>query len=315
MHTAYFIVLLGNQSLQQRRGRDTMIRSMTGFGRGEAGDTSRRITIEMKSVNHRFLDLGIKLPRKLNPFEGDVRHYLKEQICRGKVDVFVTLEESADSTVTLQYNPSIAALYLQNLQEMSREFNLEYDIKTSHLSRFPDVFEVEEKPEDEGELLTLLMEALQKACSQFLDNRQDEGRRLAEDLQSKMDEMSSLVTALEQRSPAIVAEYRTRLREKVSDLLADGHIDESRLAAEIVLYSDKVCIDEEMVRLRSHVEETRNLLSEGTEVGRKLDFIAQEMNREANTILSKSTDVEIAGIGISLKTLIEKIREQIQNLE
>lgn len=292
-----------------------MVRSMTGFGRGEAADASRKITVEIKSVNHRYLDLNTKLPRKLYAFEGDVRNFLKSRITRGKVDVYVALEESAEGTVALKYNPEIAAMYVQNLKTMAQEFDLEYDIKTSHLSRFPDVFEMEELPEDAEELSSLLMEALSVATSQFIRNREEEGKRLSEDLLDKMDEMSSYVEVLERRSPQIVAEYAAKLKEKVADLLAEGHIDENRIASEIVLYADKVCIDEEMVRLRSHVEETKNMLASGTEVGRKLDFIAQEMNRESNTILSKSTDVEIAGIGISLKTLIEKIREQIQNLE
>ena len=174
---------------------------------------------------------------------------------------------------------------------------------------------MEEAEADESELKALLFEALEKAANQFGENRTKEGERLQKDLLDKMDEMSGYVSVLEKRSPEIIEEYTSRLKAKVNDLLEAGHIDENRIAAEIVLYADKVCIDEEMVRLRSHIEETKQVLLNDKEVGRKLDFIAQEMNRESNTILSKSTDVEIAGIGISLKTLIEKVREQIQNLE
>ena len=292
-----------------------MVRSMTGFGRGEAGDESKKVIVEMKSVNHRYLDLNIKLPRKLNPFEADVRTYLKSQIVRGKVDVYITLETSAEESHVLRYNAKLAQMYVDNLKAMAEEFDLDYDLKATHLSRYPDVFEMEEAPENEDELQNLLMEALRIATEQFTENRQNEGTRLQADLLAKMDEMSGYVTILEERSPQIIEEYRSRLKTKVSDLLQEGHIDENRIAAEIVLYADKVCIDEEIVRLRSHVEETRHVLQEDIEVGRKLDFIAQEMNRESNTILSKSTDVAIAGIGISLKTLIEKVREQIQNLE
>ena len=292
-----------------------MIESMTRFGRGESGSDTRKITVEMKSVNHRYLDLNIKLPKKLNAMEGQIRNYVKSHILRGKVDIYVTLEETADASYTLRYNPKIAGMYIENLNAMAQEFGLEYDIKTSHLSRFPDVLEMEEADEDENELLTLLTDALTKAVDAFVENRTQEGERLQQDLLAKMDEMSSYVSVLERRSPEIVAEYQSRLAAKVADLLADGTIDQGRIAAEVVMYADKVCIDEEMVRLRSHVDEARRMLTEDTEVGRKLDFIAQEMNREANTVLSKSTDVEIANMGISLKTLIEKVREQIQNLE
>lgn len=292
-----------------------MVKSMTGFGRGEAQDEFRKITIEMKSVNHRYLDLNIKMPKSLNPFETDIRNFLKSRIARGKVDVYVTLETSADQEYVLKYNKKLAGMYVDNVKAMAEEFGLDYDLKATHLSRYPDVLEMEEAQVDEGELKMLLFEALEKSCGQFGENRTKEGERLQKDLLDKMDEMSGYVAVLEKRSPEIIEEYTTRLKIKVKDLLEAGHVDENRIAAEIVLYADKVCIDEEMVRLRSHIEETKQVLQNDKEVGRKLDFIAQEMNRESNTILSKSTDVEIAGIGISLKTLIEKVREQIQNLE
>lgn len=292
-----------------------MVKSMTGFGRGEAQDEFRKITIEMKSVNHRYLDLNIKIPKSLNPFETEIRNYLKSRIVRGKVDVYVTLETAADQEYVLKYNSKLAEMYVGNIKAMADEFGLDYDLKATHLSRYPDVLEMEEAEADESELKVLLFEALEKAANQFGENRTKEGERLQKDLLDKMDEMSGYVSVLEKRSPEIIEEYTSRLKAKVNDLLEAGHIDENRIAAEIVLYADKVCIDEEMVRLRSHIEETKQVLLNDKEVGRKLDFIAQEMNRESNTILSKSTDVEIAGIGISLKTLIEKVREQIQNLE
>lgn len=292
-----------------------MAKSMTGFGRGEASDSSRKVTVEIRSVNHRYLDLNIKLPRKLNAFEAEIRSYLKGRILRGKVDLYVSLEESAEGKEVLQYHPQIAAMYVKNLKEASEALGLEYNLKISDLSRLPDVFEMVDLPEDEEELSSLLMEALALAMERFLRNRTEEGARLTEDLLHKVEEMQGLVGELERRSPEILEEYTTKLKERVHELLGGGHLDENRLAAEIVLYADKICIDEEMVRLKSHVQETIHVLESSEEVGRKLDFIAQEMNREANTILSKSTDVQIAGIGISLKTLIEKIREQIQNLE
>lgn len=299
----------------QMGGAGGMIKSMTGFGRGEAGDEIRKIIVEIKSVNHRYLDLNVKLPRKLNTYEVEIRNAIKSRIVRGKVDVFITLEEAKEASDVLHYNTHVADMYMENLRKMSQDYGIPFDVTASSLARFPDVLEITEAEEDDEMLHLFLMDALTSALDQFVENRTQEGMRLQQDLLSKMDEMSEYVSFLEKRSPMIVEEYRDKLHTKVAEMLGDTSIDENRIAAEVVIYADKVCIDEEMVRLRSHVDETRHMLSDAEEVGRKLDFIAQEMNREANTILSKSTDVEIAGIGISLKTLIEKVREQIQNLE
>lgn len=299
----------------QMGGAGGMIKSMTGFGRGEAGDEIRKIIVEIKSVNHRYLDLNVKLPRKLNAYEVEIRNAIKSRIVRGKVDVFITLEEAKEASDVLHYNTHVADMYMENLRKMSQDYGIPFDVTASSLARFPDVLEITEAEEDDEMLHLFLMDALTSALDQFVENRTQEGMRLQQDLLSKMDEMSEYVSFLEKRSPMIVEEYRDKLHTKVAEMLGDTSIDENRIAAEVVIYADKVCIDEEMVRLRSHVDETRHMLSDAEEVGRKLDFIAQEMNREANTILSKSTDVEIAGIGISLKTLIEKVREQIQNLE
>lgn len=299
----------------QMGGAGGMIKSMTGFGRGEAGDEIRKIIVEIKSVNHRYLDLNVKLPRKLNAYEVEIRNVIKSRIVRGKVDVFITLEEAKEASDVLHYNTHVADMYMENLRKMSQDYGIPFDVTASSLARFPDVLEITEAEEDDEMLHLFLMDALTSALDQFVENRTQEGMRLQQDLLSKMDEMSEYVSFLEKRSPMIVEEYRDKLHTKVAEMLGDTSIDENRIAAEVVIYADKVCIDEEMVRLRSHVDETRHMLSDAEEVGRKLDFIAQEMNREANTILSKSTDVEIAGVGISLKTLIEKVREQIQNLE
>lgn len=288
---------------------------MTGFGRGEAGDETRKIVVEIESVNHRYLDLNVKLPRKLNAFEVEIRNFIKSRIVRGKVDVYITLEETKEASDILHYNTHIADMYMENIRKMSQDYGIPFDVTATSLARFPDVLEMTDAEDDDEMLHLFLMDALTAATDQFVENRSQEGMRLRQDMLAKMDEMSSYVTTLEERSPQIIEEYRERLQTKITDLLGDHAIDETRIASEVVLYADKVCIDEEMVRLRSHVEETKHMLADGGEVGRKLDFIAQEMNREANTILSKSTDVEIAGIGISLKTLIEKVREQIQNLE
>ncbi len=292
-----------------------MIRSMTGYGKGIAKTDSCKVTIEMKSVNHRYLDLNIKLPRKLNFVETSIRNTIGSRIVRGKVDVFVSLEEQADAQYSVSLNEGLATMYRDAIKKMSDDLDISYDLKASSLSRFPDVLEVVEADSDESELNSLVNEALNSCIDSFITSRENEGTRLKEDLVAKLDEVDSLVTKLEARSPVIIEEYKGKLLQKVADLLADNKIDEGRIAAEVVLYADKVCIDEEMVRLKSHVKESRSLFENGNEIGRRMDFLAQEMNRESNTILSKSTDVEIADIGISLKTLIEKIREQIQNIE
>lgn len=292
-----------------------MIRSMTGFGRGVSLEGAKKITVEIKSVNHRYLDLSIKLPRKCNAFEGEIRSYLKSKILRGKVDVYVSLEESTDSACEILYNREVAARYLAHLHQMAEDFGLVNDVTVCTLSRYPDVLTVAETEDDAEDLRHLVFQAAEAALEQFLASRNAEGERLYADLTTKMEEMERYVGVLKNRSPQILDEYQERLREKVQELLADHQIDEGRIAAEVTVYADKICIDEEMVRLESHVQETKEALRSGAEVGRRLDFIAQELNREANTILSKSTDVTIANIGIDLKTLIEKVREQIQNIE
>lgn len=292
-----------------------MVRSMTGYGKGIAENENARVTIEMKSVNHRYLDLNIKLPKKLNFLESQIRNKISERIFRGKVDLYITLNEHADASCKVSVNDVIAKEYLDSISAMASELGIDNDIKASNLVRLPDVIELEEIDSDEDNLKELVFEALNSCTNQFVESRIAEGARLEKDLVSKMDEMLVLVDKLEARSPAIIEEYKTRLTTKIHELLEDNNIDEGRIAQEVTIYADKVCIDEEMVRLKSHVTETRAVFNLDKEVGRKLDFLAQELNREANTILSKSTDVEIADIGITLKTLIEKVREQIQNIE
>ena len=292
-----------------------MVRSMTGYGKGIAENSDARVTIEMKSVNHRYLDLNIKLPKKLNFLESTIRKKISESVFRGKVDVYITLNEHSDACYQVTINDAIAQKYYDSISAMADKLGIDNDMKASSISRLPDVIELEEMEADEDSLKALVLEALDSCVVQFVDSRIAEGNRLETDLIAKMDEMLVLVDKLEARSPQIIEEYRARLKTKVAELLDDNHIDESRVAQEVVIYADKICIDEEMVRLKSHVSETRGVFELDKEVGRKLDFLAQELNREANTILSKSTDVEIADIGITLKTLIEKVREQIQNIE
>ena len=292
-----------------------MIKSMTGFGRCEVLKDSRKFTVELKSVNHRYLDVNIRMPKKLNFFETSIRTLLKSYADRGKVDIFITYEDLSQSQVSVKYNAALAAEYLKYLNQMAEEFSLDNDVRVSTLSRYPEVFTMEECSEDEDELWNGLKEALEGAFSQFVEMRTKEGERLKEDILLKLDLLSQQIRFIEERSPQIIAEYRTKLEEKMRELLEDTQIDDNRIAAEVILFADKICTDEEVVRLKSHIQHMKETLEESNGIGRKLDFIAQEMNREANTILSKANDLDISNRAISLKTEIEKIREQIQNIE
>ncbi len=292
-----------------------MIKSMTGFGRCEITENDRKFTVEMKSVNHRYLDVNIKMPKKLNFFESAIRGELKNYISRGKVDVFITYEDFTENNTTIRYNKEVATEYLKYLREMAQEFDLDDDIRVSTLSRYPEVFTMEEQTMDEEELWKGLQKAIKGAAENFVQTRITEGENLRNDLIQKLDNMLSLTDFISERSPQIIKEYREKLMVKIQDILGSVQVDENRLLTEVTIFADKVCVDEELVRLRSHIETTKKTLMEGGSIGRKLDFIAQEMNREANTTLSKSNDLEISNCAIELKTEIEKVREQIQNIE
>lgn len=292
-----------------------MIKSMTGFGRCEAVTDECKISVEIKAVNHRYLDLSIKMPKKFNYFEAAMRTLLKDYIQRGKVDVFITYEDYTEDQVSLKYNSTLAAEYMKNFEKMAEQFGLEDDVTVSMLSRCPEVLTMEQVPEDEEHMWAMLQEVLKGAAENFVETRLREGENLKNDLIGKLDHMLSMVDFIEERSPKILEEYRQRLGDKVRELLQNSTIDESRILTEVTVFADKICVDEETVRLRSHIEGMKKELLAGGSVGRKLDFIAQEMNREANTILSKSSDLAISDKAIALKTEIEKVREQIQNIE
>lgn len=292
-----------------------MIKSMTGFGRCELARNDRKFTVEIKSVNHRYMDVTIKMPKKLNFFEASIRNLLKEYMQRGKIDVFITYEDYSESTVAVKYNKEIAAEYMQYLNQMAEDFGLENDIKVSGLSRYPEVFTMEEIAADEEEIWKLLEETIRGAAEQFVQSRVVEGENLRDDLIDKLNGMLVHVDYIEKRSPQIIEEYKQKIYEKVKELLTDAQAEDNRILMEVTLFADKICVDEEMVRLRSHIETTKQTLLEGGSIGRKLDFIAQEMNREANTILSKANNLDISNHAIELKTEIEKVREQIQNIE
>lgn len=291
-----------------------MIKSMTGFGRYEYQTGSKKFTVELKGVNHRYLDVNIRMPKKFNFFETAIRTLLKQYALRGKVDIFITYEDNSESQAALKYNETLAAEYMRYFKQMEESFGIDNDIRVSTLAHCPEVLTMEEKPDDEDALWSGLQTALKGAFAQFVETRTTEGENLKKDILNKLSGMETLVGHVEERSPQIVEEYRKKLEDKIHELL-DVPVDENRMAAEVILYADKICTDEETVRLKSHISHMRDTLEETEGIGRKLDFIAQEMNREANTILSKANDLEVSNYAIGLKTEIEKIREQIQNIE
>ena len=277
-----------------------MIRSMTGFGRCEVADGERKFTVEMKGVNHRYLDVNIRMPKKLNFFETSIRNLLKKRIQRGKVDLFISYEDLSEGQVSLKYNEALAQEYLDYFRQMETTFGLENDVRVSTISRCPEVLTMEEQALDEEELWNGLEKALNGAIDQFVETRTLEGENLKKDILEKLSGMLERVGYLEERAPRIIAEYREKLEAKVQELLEDTQIEESRIAAEVVIFADKICTDEELVRLRSHIVHMKETLeSSDSGIGRKLD----------------SNDLEVSNVGIDLKTEIEKVREQIQNIE
>ena len=293
-----------------------MIRIMTGFGHGEvSNDKNQKVTVEMKSVNHRYCDISLKLPKKLAMFEANIRNIMKEYASRGKIDIYVSYEDLSETAVSLHYNQAMAEEYMQVFKKMQEDFNIETKITAEALAKYPEVVTIEEVQQDEEVWWELLEAALRQAAEKFVETRTIEGANLKRDLLGKLDQMAADVTFIEERSPQIIAEYRSKLEEKVKEFLEDSTIEENRIAAEVTLYADKIAVDEEIVRLQSHISSMTDVLESDESIGRKLDFMAQEMNREANTILSKSSDVDLADHAIELKTNVEKVREQIQNIE
>ena len=293
-----------------------MIRSMTGFGHGEvSNDKNQKVTVEMKSVNHRYCDISLKLPKKLAMFEANIRNIMKEYASRGKIDIYVSYEDLSETAVSLHYNQAMAEEYMQVFKKMQEDFGIETKITAEALAKYPEVVTLEEVQQDEEVWWELLEAALRQAAEKFVETRTIEGANLKKDLLGKLDQMAADVAFIERRSPQIIAEYRAKLEEKVKEFLEDSAIEENRIAAEVTLYADKIAVDEEIVRLQSHISSMTDVLESDESIGRKLDFMAQEMNREANTILSKSSDVDLADHAIELKTNVEKVREQIQNIE
>lgn len=292
-----------------------MIRSMTGYGRFEGIIDGRNITFEIKSVNHRFFELQCRTPRGCGFIEDTIKTVVSGYVSRGKTDVFVSIDADDSSEAEVKINHSLAAGYVKALCELKDTYGLKDDISVSSVARYNDIFTVHKAPENEEKLCNITRWAAEYAMKSFLEMRECEGEKLKADILSKCDTILEIVAVIEKRSPELVEEYRNRLYEKLKAILTDSSIDSQRILMEAAVYADKTAVDEETVRLRSHIDQLKNMLSQDGPVGRKLDFIVQEMNREANTIGSKISNAELAHKVVDIKAEIEKIREQIQNIE
>lgn len=292
-----------------------MVRSMTGYGRGEAVLNGRSITVEVRSVNNRYLDCAVKVPRVFIFAEDAVKSKVQSSISRGKVDVFVTIDGAGADSVTITLNRPVADGYYAALVELRDAYGLRDDLSVSLLSRLPDVFLVEKSPEDVETVAADICTVLDSALSDFNAMREREGRKLSEDILSRSDTIQQLTALVELQSPKTVADYRARLEAKMKEVLQNTQLDDSRILTEAAVFADKVAVDEETVRIRSHLDQLRSMLEQGGPIGRKLDFLIQEFNREANTIGSKCNDIETARHVINIKAEVEKIREQVQNIE
>ena len=292
-----------------------MIKSMTGYGRAVETVNGREYTVELRSVNNRYLDCSVRLPRILSFAEEAVKQAVKASVSRGKVDVFITLRSEAEEDVTVKLNTAVLQGYLDAMRQMVDDFGVRDDISVSTVSRLPDVFSVEKKEADEDQLRQDLLQVVAAALENYNAMRETEGKALDRDLRNRRQTILELVEQVEQGNSQTVIDYRTRLENKLREVLENTAIDESRILTEAAIFADKVAVDEETVRLRSHLDQMVSMLDGGGAIGRKLDFLLQEMNREANTTGSKCTDVRLARIVVDIKAELEKIREQTQNIE
>lgn len=292
-----------------------MIRSMTGYGRGHQVKNGRDITVELRSVNHKYFEFNSRTPRGYAFLEEKLKSFFHQGISRGKVDCFVTINDVGGETETVTLNAELAKNYLLALRNVSEELCLRDDLSLSTLLRFPDVFRVADKELDEEQVWVDVSEVAEEALDAFVAMRTAEGVKLRDDVLSRGERILNMVSQVEARSPEIVSAYRKRLTDKIAEVLGDRNIDESRIITEAAIFADKIAVDEETVRLRSHIGQLHTMLSGDLAIGRKLDFLVQEMNREINTIGSKNSDLVITGIVVDIKSEIEKIREQIQNIE
>ncbi|MCT4606412.1 MAG: YicC family protein [Marinisporobacter sp.] len=293
-----------------------MIKSMTGFGRGEGKDNERQFIVEVKTVNHRYNDIVIRMPKRFTYLEDKLKNLVKDYIKRGRVEVYITVENIGDIDTKISVNTLVARQYIDCLRKIRDEFNVIDDITVSLVSKFSDVIKVEPKEEDEDAVWSCLQNAAAKALDLLVEMREAEGVKLAEDIHNRCEYISNIVEKIQNRSPQVVLEYKEKLKDRIHELLEDSvEVDENRLSMEIAVLADKCSITEEIVRLNSHVDQLKKTLKESHTVGRKLDFLIQEMNREINTIGSKANDLEITNYVVDLKSELEKIREQVQNIE
>ncbi len=292
-----------------------MLKSMTGYGRGELALHGRTITVEVRSVNNRYLDCNIRLPRAYACAEDGIQRAVKGAVSRGKVDVFITVEQEAAEAVAVRVNEAMAAGYVAAFRSMAEQYHLAGEVSLDLIARMPDVVQVEKAPENLEELTEDLLTATQAALTDFDAMRSREGQKLYEDLSQRLDTMEGFVAVVECRSPETVAAYRERLYARIQETLADRQIDEGRVLTEVAIFADKVAVAEETVRLASHIAQFRTMMEGGQPIGRKLDFLIQEMNRETNTIGSKCNDLELSTVVVDMKAELEKIREQVQNVE
>ncbi len=292
-----------------------MLRSMTGFGRASESINGLDVTVEIKSVNHRYFEFAVRIPRVYQFMEEKLKSLCQQSISRGKIELSVFIEDNSDNATAIEINRQYADAYISALKTLSKEYSIKNDIKISTLAGNPELFKVTRRELDEEAVNEAVISVASKALSSFIDMRRAEGERLCNDVLSRIDTILGKVSVIEECSPETVKAYRGRLEQKVKELLEDAKVDEQRLITETAIFADKVAVDEETVRLRSHITQLRDILNLDTPVGKKLDFIVQEMNRETNTIGSKCQDIEISHIVVDIKSEIEKIREQIQNIE
>jgi len=288
---------------------------MTGFGRGEISRDGRTVSVEMKSVNNRYLDLSVRLPHSMNPLEEAVKSAVSSRIARGHVDVFIRYQNTRSDAKSITIDKALLDAYRHAFSEVELQTGWNGEMEPSVALKLPDVLRVEEAPEDEEALKALLLEALNTAIDQLIDMRTREGARMASDIGEKLDELAQCVDAAKERSPQVVQAHADALRSRIQELLAEIPIDEARMANEIAIYVDKAAVDEEMARLESHITQMREYLGSDVPVGRQMDFLTQELNREVNTLCSKANDAEMTRIGLAGKNIVEKIREQVQNIE
>ncbi|SFG36275.1 TIGR00255 family protein [Desulfotomaculum arcticum] len=296
-------------------GGEKLIKSMTGFGRGEINNEKVKINVEMKSVNHRYCEIVLRMPRLLNVLEDRIKRVIQKRIARGRVEVYIKIELCGENRALVRADGELAASYLKALTELNSKFNLPGEIKISKLLQLPGVFNLEE-PEEDVELWWPTLEStLHHALDGLMQMRIKEGKQLSEDVVVRAKRISEMVAQIERRSPVVVEEYRERLKQRLKDILEQGNLDPSRLEGEVVIFAERSSITEEIVRLGSHLTQLAGCLNSDESVGRKMDFLLQEMNREINTIASKASDLTINSLVVEVKSELEKIREQIQNME